>query len=667
MNASLISSGPEHDSGLRASEVQSATWPDSGPDGRPVTRPGAPTTRYALEQVSDGVFWARLDGRFEYVNDAACRLLGHSRAELLAMKVFDMAPGGQEPIWRTRWQAMNITGAITYDSDPRSPGSSSRALEITVNRLVHRGRVRFFGFIHDVSALRAAQRDLRDRERRYRQFLAHTGEGVWCLGFREAVPAQASLDEQLEIVHRAGYVSECNDAFARMRGFGSSWELTGMALSELLSPAEWRLIRHGMRKTGPCAAAEYRRRWPDGSVRYYLRNQIPIFDGGVLSQIWGTVLDTTDQRRAEQALRESGRRFRSMLETVELAALVLDYSGAITFVNDCAASLAGWTREEMLGRNWFDLSAPPEERARRKLEFAAALSTADLLGYCENRVLTRDGRIRLMVWDSVYLRDGSAAQAAFLGRDVTDDRELETRYRETQQLEGIGRLAGGVAHDFNNLLTVMLVSTEPLLDKAEAPDSGDARSNVVEIRNAVRKACGLNQQLLAFSRRQNLALETLDLNHVLSGAEGMLRRAIGEGVELSLQLEHPSSLIRGDTSQLTHVLLNLASNAREAMPGGGTLTIRTSSVRAGAGSDVPAGNYVRLIVSDTGTGIRAEHLPHIYEPFFTTKGSGAGSGLGLSTVYGIVRQIAGHIRVDTELGRGTTFSIWLPRAENGGS
>ncbi len=636
---------------------------DGGTDGKSLfggSDAELDATQFALEHASDGVFWAEPNGCFAYVNEAACRSLGYSREELLAMQVFDLAPQAQIEEWRGRWRQLKARRVIIYEISHRTRTGRIIPVEITVNHVAHLGREYAFGFLRDISALRAAQQALRARERRYREFLAHTSEGVWCLEFQEPVPADLSADEQLNIIYRTGYVSECNDAFARIRGFQNSSEVTGMRLRDLASPMDWRAVKQAVRRVGLAGSAEYRRREPDGTLRYFLRNHIAIVDAGFIQQVWGTTLEITERRRTEEALRESDRRFRKMLETVELVAVMLDPEGRVTFCNDHTTRVTGWSRQEILDKNWFDLCAPEKERPRRKLEFHAMISAADLPAHYEQPILARDGRSRLIAWDNTLLRDpdGRAAGIACLGRDITDHRALEEQYRQAQKLESIGRLAGGVAHDFNNLLTIINAYSEFLLETIA--ESDPARVNLVEIRKASDKAAALTQQLLAFGRRQVLQLQVLDLNAVVSEADRMLRRVIGEDIELATNLDPLLGCIRADAGQLTQVLLNLAVNARDAMPRGGKLTIATSNVEGGSGQSLPPGAYVQVSVSDTGSGINPEDLPHIYEPFFTTKHPGKGTGLGLSTVYGIVQQSGGQILVESELGRGTTFRVCFP-------
>ncbi len=251
-------------------------------------------------------------------------------------------------------------------------------------------------------------------------------------------------------------------------------------------------------------------------------------------------------------------------------------------------------------------------------------------------------------------------------RDVTERRNLRRQFQQAQKMEAVGRLAAGIAHDFNNLLTVINGYTELLLSRPEGAGGEEARARVAGIRKAGERAAGLTRQLLAFSRQQAMEPRVLDLNAVVAELEPLLRRMVGEDMEIAATLARDLGAVRADPGQLGQVLMNLAVNARDAMPNGGTLTIATANVAldARAVADLPGlapGDYVALAVTDTGAGMDAATLSHIFEPFFTTKPVGQGTGLGLATVFGIAQQSGGAVAVQSELGRGTTMQVFLPR------
>jgi signal transduction histidine kinase len=266
------------------------------------------------------------------------------------------------------------------------------------------------------------------------------------------------------------------------------------------------------------------------------------------------------------------------------------------------------------------------------------------------------------------VRDASGRIVNFVAveRDVTRERLLEEQVRQSQKIEAVGRLAGGVAHDFNNLLTIITGYSQLALERLKPEDP--VAAHIGEVKKAADRAASLTRQLLAFSRRQVLAPQILDLNTVVANMDKMLRRLIGEDIELETRLAPDLDRVKADPGQIEQVILNLAVNARDAMPRGGRLTIETTNFvlnenYAQAHFPIRPGNYVMLAVTDTGTGMSPETLEHIFEPFFTTKEQGKGTGLGLAMVYGIVKQSGGYIYVYSELEHGTSFKIYLPKAE----
>ncbi len=379
----------------------------------------------------------------------------------------------------------------------------------------------------------------------------------------------------------------------------------------------------------------------------------------------GVMVDTTERRQSEDALRESVRRFREMLENIHLIAVSTDLKGNITLCNDFLAGVTGWSRDEIMGKNWFDHFIHEDIREKMRRLFLDNLPEDNIPSHYENDILTRSGERRSISWNNGVLRDihGRVIGLIGLGEDITRRKHLEDELRQSQKMEAIGRLTGGVAHDFNNLLTAIVGYSELLT--LELPEGQASRRHVDEIMRAAERAASLTRQLLAFSRKQVLSPQVLDLNAIVTNMDKILRRLIGEDVELVTSTAPKLGCIKADASQVEQVVMNLAVNARDAMPKGGTLSIRTESVQLDAAYardhwDVVPGRYTMLAVTDTGSGMDEKVLSHIFEPFFTTKEVGKGTGLGLSTVYGIVRQCEGTIDVSSKPGHGTTFKIYFP-------
>jgi PAS domain S-box-containing protein len=385
------------------------------------------------------------------------------------------------------------------------------------------------------------------------------------------------------------------------------------------------------------------------------------------------VQDITRRRRTEEALHQSReelaaseRRLRTIIEAEPECVKLLDLEGRVLEMNQAGlAMIEAQSLEQVAGQSVYPFVAPEHRRDFRALTEGAF---AGREGQLEFEAVGLKGTRRWLDTHVVPLRDSQDRITAALGitRDVTERKRLEAQLLQAQKLEAVGRLAGGVAHDFNNLLTVISGYCELLLRRLQAADPGHA--GLQEIQRAADRGSSLVRQLLAFSRKQVLEPKVLDLNAVVNGLEQMLGRLIGEDVELVFRLDPGLGQVRADPGQLEQVLVNLAVNARDAMPQGGRLLIETRN----ADLDPPyaanhlgakPGAYVLLEVTDTGVGMDEETQAHVFEPFFTTKEPGQGTGLGLATVYGIVVQSEGYISVYSELGKGTSFKIFLPRLE----
>ncbi len=342
--------------------------------------------------------------------------------------------------------------------------------------------------------------------------------------------------------------------------------------------------------------------------------------------------------------------------------LLVDAEGRYRHWSPAAAEALGWTEEEVVGTKAIDL-VHPDDREEVARAFAAVSTRSGTPVRHRARMRRKDGTWRLVEGVGRDLLSDEDIRSVVLNvRDVTEQQRTEEQLLQSQKLESIGRLAGGIAHDFNNLLTVILCSAE---SEGEALDAGRSveREDVDQIREAGARARDLTRDLLAFARRQGAAPTTLDLNALLGGSDKLLRRVIREDIHLETALQPGIWPVRCDPAQLEQVILNLAVNARDAMNSGGRLRLATANVRIEPEHpDIPPGDWVRLRIQDDGAGMSREVKEHLFEPFFTTKPAGQGTGLGLSTVYGIVRQAGGHVRVESEPGTGSTFDVYLPRS-----
>jgi two-component system cell cycle sensor histidine kinase/response regulator CckA len=385
-------------------------------------------------------------------------------------------------------------------------------------------------------------------------------------------------------------------------------------------------------------------------------------------------LEIAERMRAEEALRASEERFRALVQNSSDIILVLDADMSVRYVSPSVERILGYPPERFLTGDPFAL-VHPEDVASTRGRFADAIRPSSVPIVHEFRIRHADGSwVSLETFTNNLLRVPSVGGLVVNARDVTERRRLEAQFRQAQKMEAVGRLAGGIAHDFNNLLTAMQGYTSLVLSDLGSDGPVDesrkqaVRTDLTEIRLAADRAAELTQQLLAFSRRQVLQPQVLNLNQLVQGMENMLRRLIGEDIDLDTVLAPSLANVLADPGQIEQVVMNLAVNARDAMPQGGRLTIETANVEIDKGyaREHPGsepGTYAMLAVSDTGIGMDEEVRSHLFEPFFTTKEEGKGTGLGLATVYGIVKQSGGHVWPQSEPGKGTTFRIYLPRVE----
>ena len=618
-------------------------------------------------------------------------LLGSTLSERVSVEIYD----ADEPT-RAR---------LLYDRDPdRAPTGSARALSETLP-------LRFGG--HTWS-LRVITRP---------PFHSAPGRLVpsWVLGSGLLISALAfviTLLETCALLRARRLGAEVQAAERRMRQANERFELAASAVSsaiydwnltdgtvawtpglgemsgydgeEIVPTSAWRLGRihpeDRPRIEGQLAAAvagdrnfaaEYRFRARDGRYLDILdRGRFVRDAGGRAVRMVGSMVDVSERKRAEAVLRESEARHRAVLESAMDAFVGMDHEGRITEFNPAAERMFGRSRGEVLGRELASVIIPPSFRKAHRRGLARYLATGESVvigGRLEVSALHADGRefpVELTVTRAgpsdrpafnAYLRDLTAHKQAESARS-----SLEMQLQQSQKMEAIGRLAGGVAHDFNNLLTVISGRALMLLSRLEPGQP--MRRDVELIQKTSQRAVALTSQLLAFSRKQVVQPRVLELGPLMSEVAPMLQRMIGEDVELRVLPVEGTGRVKVDPSQMQQVLMNLAVNARDAMPGGGRITVQVRDVEvpesiALGHASLPAGRYVTLAVSDTGIGMTAETAAHIFEPFFTTKEQGKGTGLGLSTVYGILEQSHGRIRVESEPGHGTTFTIYLPRVD----
>ncbi len=397
-------------------------------------------------------------------------------------------------------------------------------------------------------------------------------------------------------------------------------------------------------------------------------SQKPGSDVAYVSRDIRRAIEVYCKERQRQKAEDALRKLWGAVEQSADLVIITDRDGVIEYVNPAFEVLTGYSREETIGQTPRMLKSEEQTPEIYKELWQTILSGTVFRGILANR--KKNGEIFFAEKTITPLRDAEGNITHFISndRDITERRRLETQLQQAQKMDAIGKLAGGVAHDFNNLLMVISAYAELMLDSL-APEH-PLRRNVQEIMTASRRAADLTRQLLAFGRKQVQSLQLVDLNWIVEEINKMLPRLIGEDIELIFAPGQNLGKVKADLVQIEQIVMNLAANARDAMPKGGKLTIETANVQLDEDyvqehSIVPAGDYVLLAVTDSGTGIASEHMAHIFEPFYTTKEAGKGTGLGLATVYGIVKQNGGFVWVYSEPGLGTTFKIYLPRVQQG--
>ncbi len=497
----------------------------------------------------------------------------------------------------------------------------------------------------DIAARQEAEAALRASEGRYRTLFEHAPDGIL-------------------IADARGQYLDANPSICRMLGYTRE-QLIGRSAADIVVPDELPHIEPAL--DAIALRGPYQREWKfrrlDGSVfdADVFATQMP--DGNVLAML----RDITDRNLATEAVRTAEERMRFALESAGVGIWDADYRTGVVRWSEILEAQYGLAPGTFPGT--FDAATSyihPDDREKAQDAFAAANTDGGDFA-ADFRIVRPDGSVRWMTGAGrIHLgADGRPSRGVGISIDVTARQTLEAQFQQAQKMEAVGRLAGGVAHDFNNLLTAILGYCELLLDELRPEDP--IRSEITEIHKAGSRAAELTRQLLAFSRKQIIEPTTLDMNQVVRGLESMLQRLISEEVTVKVALGDGPLRFTADRGQVEQIIVNLAVNARDAMPRGGTLTIETALVAldelyASTHFNVTPGTYVALTMTDTGTGMTPEVQAHLFEPFFTTKEQGKGTGLGLATVHGVVTRSGGSVGVYSEVGRGTSFKVYFPQA-----
>jgi PAS domain S-box-containing protein len=481
---------------------------------------------------------------------------------------------------------------------------------------------------------------------------------------RHTLAVESAL-EGMAILNAAGQFTYMNSAHAHLFGYSSPSELLGKSWQALYQPGEVArfekdVLPQVFAEGGWSGEAQALRR--DGTLFPQELSLTRLSDGAFIC----VCRDVTERLNAGQARTEAEAKYRALIEQVAAISYIAEIgvNAQWHYVSPQIGSILGYSAEEWLGssREWMR-HVHPEDHAL--VEAAEAASKRGEPFQAEFRMIRKDGRVIWVSDTGVVVRDsqGHALMEGIIV-DISERKQLEVQLQQSRRMEAVGRLAGGIAHDFNNLLTIIKGYTELALNRTGIRP--ELRSDIERIEDAAERATALVRQLLAFSRRQVLQPKNLDLNSIVLGLDKLLRRLMGADIEMKTLVGEDVGTVKADPGQVEQVIMNLVVNARDAMPDGGRLTVETANVELDATyardhATVRPGRYVMLAVTDTGVGMDAETVAHIFEPFYTTKGGASGTGLGLATVYGIVKQSGGYIWVYSEPGKGSSFKVYLPR------
>ncbi len=566
-------------------------------------------------------------------NEAAAQLTGGRMVELLGRTVRDLY-GDEYGVLESMRDVSSTGTRIRREVDfrMRSTGEQ-RTFNVSYIRL-NPGQV--LVVTEDLTVRRIMENALRESERRYRTLVEGAPDGI--------------------VVHRGGRIVFVNDAFVQMLRAPSHNAIVGKAVLDLVHPADREQVRSrigAIMDGGAAPILEERLIRTDGTVMYAEIAGIPTtFDNEPAVQ--AIVRDVSERRRAETMV--------YALSEQSLTGISVIQDGRFVYANPRCAELFGYTPDEIIGMEVEPMIAHKSLELVRHMQRRRLDEGSGSVQYTFTAHRKDGTEIEIDVFGSVIELEGKPALVGTL-LDTTERERMGEQLRQAQKMDAIGQLAGGVAHDFNNILTAISAYSELLLEQME--HDSPMRRDVIEIRNAGQRATELTRQLLAFSRRQALQPQLLDVNQVLESMSHMLRRLIDERIALTLDLAKERTQVLADRGQLEQVVLNLSLNGRDAMPDGGRLTLSAGhmqfdAAQATAHAGLQPGTYTFVRVADTGEGMPPTVAARVFEPFFTTKPAGQGTGLGLAVVYGIVKQSGGYIMLDTAPGQGASFTVLLP-------
>lgn len=630
--------------------------------------------RSLFEHSLDALLITSPEGQIHAANPAACRIFGRTEGELRAIGrngVVERTDFRLEAFLRERERTGKAFGTITM---VRRDGATFEG-EISSSVFETPSGKRSSMIVRDITERKQIEEERRISQEQFRSFVEQSSEGIYLFESNEPIPITLAIDEQIKKIYE-GQIIECNDSLARMYGYMKAEDLKGVSLAELHGgtdkPENIEFIRSWIKADYRITNAISSEVDKDGNPVWFRNNLIGTVENGLLKRVWGTQIDITEIKKIEVTLQQSNAFLDSIVENIPHM-IFIKTANDLRFIrfNRAGEDLLGWHRDDFIGKNDYDFF--PKEQADFFIENdRKVLRSKEMLDIPEESLQTLHKGVRILHTKKIPVLDENGEPKYLLGvsEDITESKLAEeerqifnAKLMQAQKLESIGTLAGGIAHDFNNILSSIIGFTEIVLDDIEK--GSKVEYALQEVYSAGKRAKDLVKQILTIARKSDEEIKPVKAKTIVKEVLKFLRSSIPTTIEIQQKLESESSIM-GNETQLHQILMNLCTNAAQAMEdNGGILKVVLEDVRfekndSIQGLVVETGEYIKLEVSDTGSGISPEVIGSIFDPYYTTKEIGKGTGLGLALVHGIVEKYNGGIEVSSELGVGSKFSIYLP-------